>query len=242
MNFSMIIILGVGHVFDIASQVRAIIEQEHPDAVCVELDPARYQALLNPGGRSNARFTYRLLASMQKRLAHQYGGEGGSEMLAATKAAQEIHAEVLLIDADANLLFRRLYSEMPMKEKLKLSMSAVASLFISRRRMEKELDQFQGNEDVYLAEMGEQFPTLKRVLLDERNELMAKRIDQAAAVYPNVLAVVGDGHVEGIIHLLDRDDIKVYRLRDIRGQPKASSARQLPSNAQARFHYEQTLQ
>ncbi len=242
MNSAMIIILGVGHVFDIACQVGRIIEEEHPDVVGVELDQARYQALLNPGGPSNARLTYRLLAKMQKRLAHQYGGEVGSEMLAATKAAQALGAEVLLIDADANLMFRRLYSEMPVMEKLKLSLSAVTSLFISRKRIEKELDNFQENEDVYLEQMGEQFPTLKRILLDERNELMAKRIDHAASSYPVVLAVIGDGHVDGILKLLDRDDVKVYRLKDIRSQGGPSAARQLPNNAQARFHFERSVQ
>jgi pheromone shutdown protein TraB len=242
MNLVMIIILGVGHVFDIAGQVGRIIEQERPDAVCVELDQARYQALLNPGGPTNARLTYRLLAKMQKRLAHQYGGEVGSEMLAATKAAQELGAEVLLIDADANLMFRRLYSEMPMMEKVKLLLSAVTSLFVSRKRMEKELDNFQENGDVYMEQMSEQFPTLKRILLDERNELMAKRIDIAASRYPVVLAVIGDGHVDGIVKLLDRDDVKVYRLKDIRSQGQPSAARQVPTNAQAHFHYERTVQ
>ena len=41
----MIILLGVGHVFDIADQVKGLIERERPDAVCVELDRARYQIL-----------------------------------------------------------------------------------------------------------------------------------------------------------------------------------------------------
>jgi pheromone shutdown protein TraB len=238
----MIIILGVGHVFDIAGQVGRIIEQEHPDAVCVELDQARYHALLNPGGPTNARLTYRLLAKMQKRLAHQYGGEVGSEMLASTKAAQEMGAEVLLIDADANLMFRRLYGEMPAIEKVKLLLSAATSLFVSRKRMEKELDNFQENGDVYMEQMSEQFPTLKRILLDERNELMAKRIDIAASRYPVVLAVIGDGHVDGIVKLLDRDDVKVYRLKDIRGQGQPSAARQVSSNAEAQFHYERNVQ
>jgi pheromone shutdown protein TraB len=206
------------------------------------LDQARYHALLNPGGPSNARLTYRLLSKMQKRLAHQYGGEVGSEMLAATKAAQGMGAEVLLIDVDANQMFRRLYTEMPVMEKVKLLVSAGTSLFISRKRMDKEMENFQENGDVYLEQMGEQFPTLKRCLLDERNEVMAKRIDIAASRYPVVLAVIGDGHVDGILQLLDRDDVKVYRLKDIREQKEASAARQVLNNSQARFHFERTLQ
>lgn len=242
MNLAMIIILGVGHVFDISSQVRGIIEDERPDVVCVELDPLRYHALLNPSqNRSNAQLTYRLLAAFQRRLARQYGGEVGAEMVTATRVAQEIGSEVLLIDADANKLFRQLWQEMPLQEKVKLGLSAVTSLFLSRRRVEQELESFQAHEEAYLDQMGEQFPTLKRMLIDERNEIMARRIDAAASRFPNVLVVVGDGHVEGIVRLLDRDDIKVIRLREIRGQereqPKGPS-----SNAQVRYHYDASFQ
>ncbi|MDW5563982.1 MAG: TraB/GumN family protein [Methanomassiliicoccus sp.] len=238
----MIVILGVGHVFDIAPQVTRIIEEERPDAVGVELDQGRYQALLNPGGRSDARLTYRMLARMQKRLAHQYGGEVGAEMLAATKAAQGIGADVLLIDTDATQMFHRLGTEMPLREKVKLGLSAITSLFIRQSTVERELENLQENGDQYMEEMGDQFPTLKRVLVDERNAIMAKRIDNAASRYPTVLAVIGDGHVEGIMRLLDRDDVRVYRLRDIRKGGKPSTGRQVQSNTQIGFHFDLMLQ
>ncbi len=238
----MIVLLGVGHVFDIADQVKALIERERPDAVCVELDRARYHALQNPGGKPQGKITYRLLAKMQKRLADQYGGEAGAEMLAAAEAGRSMGAAVLLIDADANETFARLNQEMSRREKWKLALSAVSSLFISRRRMEKEIDSFQENGDVYLDEMQEQFPSLKKVLIDDRNALMAKRIDAAASRYPIVLAVIGDGHIEGIMELLDRDDIKVYRLKDIRSDGQPSTPRKVQSNAEVRFHFERSLQ
>jgi pheromone shutdown protein TraB len=204
--------------------------------VCVELDQARYDALLNPGKRTNAHPFYRLLAKIQRRLADQFGGEVGAEMLAATRTAQAIGAEVLLIDTDAAKMFSRLNTELPLREKAKLGFSVITSLFISRRTLEREIDNLQEDTSHYMDEMGQQFPTLKKVLVDDRNILMAKRIDNAASRYPVVLAVIGDGHVEGIDQLLDRDDVKVYRLKDVRmgGRP---SARQVPTNAQARFHF-----
>jgi pheromone shutdown protein TraB len=235
-GFGVIVLVGVGHVFDIASQVSKIIEEERPDAVCVELDQARYDALLNPGKRTNAHPFYRLLAKIQRRLADQFGGEVGAEMLAATRTAQAIGAEVLLIDTDAAKMFSRLNTELPLREKAKLGFSVITSLFISRRTLEREIDNLQEDTSHYMDEMGQQLPTLKKVLVDDRNILMAKRIDNAASRYPVVLAVIGDGHVEGIDQLLDRDDVKVYRLKDVRmgGRP---SARQVPTNAQARFHF-----
>jgi pheromone shutdown protein TraB len=35
-------------------------------------------------------------------------------------------------------------------------------------------------------------------------------------MYGSVLAVVGDGHVEGIRRLIAREDLVAYRLRDLR--------------------------
>ncbi|HVO77440.1 MAG TPA: hypothetical protein VMS79_01075, partial [Methanomassiliicoccales archaeon] len=45
---NMITLLGVGHVFNIKQQVRDVIVGQMPGAVGVELDQARYQALINP--------------------------------------------------------------------------------------------------------------------------------------------------------------------------------------------------
>ena len=229
--------------FKIAEQVRSIVEEEHPDAVCIELDVARYQGLLHPdekGQGRNTQITYRMLASFQQRLAHEYGGEVGSEMLAAAKAAQDIGADVLFIDADANAIFQRMNKEMPLREKVSLALSAFASFFISKKRVEKELQSFQENEGAYMDELASQFPTLKRMLIDERNELMAKRIDMAASKFPSVLAVVGDGHVESIVGLLDRDDIKIYRLRELLDEKKTPDGVSRSNNVQVHFHYEHT--
>jgi len=238
----MILILGVGHVFDIAAQVRKAVEDERPDAVCVELDPQRYRALREPPRErpADVPLPYRLLAAFQRRMARSYGGEVGAEMLAAADAAADVGAEVLLIDTDAAKMFRRLWTEMPPGEKLRLGLSAVTSLFISRRRVEKELENFQHNEEYYLDEMGGQFPTLKRLLIDERNQVMAKRIDAAASRLPIVLAVVGDGHVEEIVRLLRRDDVRVVRLRELMGQGPEAPA-DGSGGAQVSYHYEVTV-
>ncbi len=233
-----IVIVGVGHVFDISAQVRGLIEAERPDVVCVELDPPRYRALVNPPKeRTDVPLPYRLLSVFQKRLARSYGGEAGAEMLAAVDAARGIGAEVQMIDADATQLFGRLWKEMPPSEKVRLMLSAFTSLFLSRRTVERELDNFQENEDRYLGEMARQFPTMKRVLIDERNVIMARRIDAAASRVPSLVAVVGDGHVEGIVRLLGRDDMRVVRLKELMGRPAEREGR-VEGNAQATFHFE----
>jgi pheromone shutdown protein TraB len=212
---SMITLIGVGHVFDIGAQIREIILGEMPGAVCVELDPNRYYALKNPQAKRSMPPTYRLLSIFQKRMAKDFGGELGSEMLAAIDTAQEAGVPALLIDADASVLFGRLWQEMPFKERVLLTVSALTGLFTSKKRVKKELDKFAENEDQYMAQFGKEYPTLKKALIDDRNQVMAGRIAEAEARYINVLAVVGDGHIEGISALLAPRQLSVIRLKQL---------------------------
>jgi pheromone shutdown protein TraB len=212
----MITLVGVGHVFDIAAQVRQVIRERNPGVVCIELDQERYEALRHPRERGDVPLPYKLLAFMQKRMAHQYGGEVGNEMLAAADEAKEINVGLLLIDAEAGNLFNRLWQEMSFRERVLLMMSSVSGLLMSRKRIDHEIENFQDNEATYLEQMGQEFPTIKRVLIDERNQLMGTRILTAETQYGNVVAVVGDGHIDGIAALINRPDIEVIRLKALR--------------------------
>jgi pheromone shutdown protein TraB len=212
----MITLVGVGHVFDIEGQVRSIIKRTGPAAVGVELDKARYDALMNPGEEREAPLAYRLLAFTQRRIAKQYDQSVGSEMLAAVNEAGVLGSEVLFIDVDASMMFRKLWTQMPFKEKVLMLFSGVTGMVISKKKVESEMKKFEENEKGYLELLGKEFPTVKKVLIDDRNEVMARRIEIAEQKYGNVLAVIGDGHIEGVQHLLNRPDISVIRLKELR--------------------------
>ncbi|HEY3421023.1 MAG TPA: TraB domain-containing protein [Methanomassiliicoccales archaeon] len=212
----MITLVGVGHVFDIAAQVKQVIRERVPGAVCIELDQERYEALRHPRQRGDVPLPYRLLAFMQRRMAHQYGGAVGNEMLAAADEAKEINAALLLIDAEAGNLFNRLWQEMSFRERVLLMVSSLGGLLMSRKRIDNEIESFQENEATYLEQMGQEFPTIKRVLIDERNQLMGARIMSAETQFGSVVAVVGDGHVDGILSLINRPDVEVIRLKALK--------------------------
>jgi pheromone shutdown protein TraB len=234
----MITLIGVGHVFDIGAQVREIILGEMPGVVCVELDPNRYYALKNPQAKRKMPPTYKLLSIFQKRMAKDFGGELGSEMIAAIDTAQEAGIPALLIDADASVLFGRLWQEMPIRERVLLTISAFSGLFASKKKVEKELDKFAENEDEYMAQFGKEYPTLKKALIDDRNQVMATRIADAEARYINVVAVVGDGHVEGISAILAPSKISTIRLKQLlSGDFPKKGAEVKPGNVEVSFQY-----
>ena len=234
----MITLVGVGHVFDIKRQVREVIVSQAPRAVAIELDKERFYALQHPQGRGNMPVTYRIMSKFQRRLADEFGGQLGGEMLSAADTAKELSIDLLFIDADAGVLFGRLMSVMPVRERVLLFLSAFTGLFASRKKVEQELEKFTQNEDFYMKEFARQFPTLKRVLIDERNQIMANNLMQAEAAYGNVVAIVGDGHVEGIGQLLQGHDVRVVRLKQLfDGSYPKDSVITAPGNAEVSYQY-----
>jgi pheromone shutdown protein TraB len=212
----MITIIGVGHVFQLSENIRSIIREKRPEVVCIELDQARYRALQDPSTRGKAPIQYRVLAYVQKRMADMFGSEVGSEMLAAVSAANEVGAKVALIDMDAAKMFASLWSGMSFKERIRMLGGALMGLFLTKERVEKEMENFQENEETYMETLGAGFPTVKKVLIDDRNVYMAKNIQSIAAEHSSVVAVVGDGHIPGLLAALKPLEVETVRLKDLR--------------------------
>ncbi len=216
----MITLVGVGHVFAISEGVKALIRSRHPEIVCLELDVARFNALSQKQHSHNVPLQYRLLAYFQKRMASKFDTEVGGEMLAAAEAAREIGARLALIDMDASSVFANMWRKMSMRERLTLLTGAFAGLFISKERVEEEVQKFESQEDQYIQILSEGFPTVKKVLIDDRNKYMAERLLALSKEHPAILAVVGDGHVPGLVQLLTGAEVEVIRLKDLLKEPR----------------------
>lgn len=212
----MITLIGVGHVFAISENVKELIRSKRPEVVCLELDIARYNALVQKDSTRAVPLQYKLLAYFQRRMADKFGTEVGDEMMAAVGAAQEVGARVALIDLDAARVFSQLWKRMSMKERINLLWGGFAGLFVSKKVVEKEMDKYEGNEEQYLETLGEGFPTIKEVLIDDRNKHMAQQLSSLAAQHKNIIAVVGDGHISGLLASLGPIEVETVRLKDMR--------------------------
>jgi len=227
----MITLIGVGHVFAISENVKELIRSRRPEVVCLELDPARYRALLERKESTRVPIQYRLLAYIQKRMASKFGSEVGDEMLAAAKAAGEIGAKVALIDMDASKVFALLWRRMSFKEKMHLFGGAIVGLFMTKEKVEKEMEKYETQEDQYMKVLAEGFPAVKEVLIDDRNKHMARQISTILAEHPSIVAVVGDGHVPGLVEALRPLEVETVRLKDLRREaPSAHGASEYSSS------------
>ena len=212
----MITLIGVGHVFDISKNLEKAIVERSPQVVCVELDAMRYQALVNPGPRGNMPLTYRVLASLQGKIAKKYGVKVGSEMLTAVDTARMINAKLAFIDMDSSKTWSGFFGSMTRREKAKFFIAIFSGIFVRKKRIDKEIAKFEEQEDDYIEELGKAFPSAKKVIIDDRNVYMAEAIKKINQDHEDIVAVIGDGHVEGIKNLLSQQSVETIRLSQLR--------------------------
>lgn len=219
----MITLVGVGHVFNLRQQLRSVIATRRPAVVGVELDATRFALLKTRPHISRVHGLHDLLALFQRRIAHKFGVEVGDEMLAAAEIAQEIGAEIAFIDMDSRQVLSAALSQITFEEKVRLIVAALTGLFVRRKKVEEELTKYQRDESSYLGEFAKQFPSMKRILLDQRNEHMAAMLRDLESKHGRVVAVVGDGHVSGLNQLLVGRDVETLRLSDLLSQRRGGS-------------------
>ncbi len=215
-----IILIGTAHISQESVElVRLVIEQEEPDCVCLELDDKRYQALsqkerwqsldLKEVIRKKQLSTLLinlLMASYQKKLGGKLGVTPGAELLAAAETAQIKQIPISLCDRDIRITLRRAWKSTSLWKKSYLLTSLLASLFDDTEISEEKLTELK-RKDVLselMEELGEALPDLKRVLIDERDIFLAEKIKTSPG--KRLVAVVGAGHVEGIIATFSTDN------------------------------------
>lgn len=213
-----VLILGTAHVVPLQRAIRHHIFEFDPDAVALELDSERLRGLLtDPEDRPDPGFGYGFIQRFQERVADDLGGEVGEEMLAAREAGMLLQVPVALVDKPARETVRRLLDEMGWGERLKLAWSLVRS-WLPGADFEDELQRALEGDPELVEEVAEEFPTVKRVLIDERDEHMSRRVLELVESYPRVVLVAGDAHVPGLVARLERgiDRIETVRVKELR--------------------------
>jgi pheromone shutdown protein TraB len=226
-NSQRLIILGTTHV-DKSSieRVRRTISERRPSVVAVELDEERLFALRDPDrGRLDSPIRSGLLPWMMVLLERSVGSLTevfpGSEMLEAVDEAERVGAKTILIDKRIDSILEQI-RDMPLLEKFKIGLDLLVALFaISTKRETAQL--MKASLDELIAEFGAKYPTLFRILVTERDRYMADRLQEILdSTTSQVIAVVGLGHVTGIMQYLGRN-------------------RQVPSTSGLGVRYEWTL-
>jgi pheromone shutdown protein TraB len=251
-------LIGSGHVFQVKDTIRQAVLALRPDVVFVELDRGRLQVLLDrqsSGGAPqppppSSGYVQKRLQKFQEGVAGMYGADVGEEMLAAVQAGQEVGARIFLIDPPAEDTVKRVLKELTWRERLRAGGLVFGGTFqaLLRRKdskadIEEEIRKYQEDPGAALGQLREKFPTLYRIVIAERDAVMARRISNALQGARHGVAVVGDGHVPGLVQLLDDLRPTVYRLADVReGRlPRPAASLATGTTTDVRFGFDAAL-
>ncbi|MCH2440919.1 MAG: TraB/GumN family protein [Candidatus Thalassarchaeum sp.] len=225
-------IIGTAHISSASvALVREQIEEWKPDLVAVELCKSRLRSLQQPDdldnddllkiisdGRSSMILLQSALAAQQRRMGVETGEKPGAELLAAIEVADEKGVEHALIDRDVVITLRRAWRKMGLREKWRV----LNALLWEDDDEEFELDDLLEDSDMLttlLEEARDAAPRAGEVLIDERDVFLAGRIQQVRGK-GKVLAVVGAGHINGVIEHLKQPAMETTsRLSELSSEP-----------------------
>jgi pheromone shutdown-related protein TraB len=216
------ILVGTAHVSQASvEEVESVIRGEQPDHVCVELDTARYQTIVENSSWKNIDisrvlkekkgfllFANIILSSYQKRLGLGAGVKPGEEMVKAIRVAEELGVPVVFADREVQITLRRAWAKSSFWGKNKMLAALFTSLFSNEKISSEEMEKLKEKNlmQSMLEELSRYLPKVKEVLIDERDRYLAAKIYAAGG--QKTVAVVGAGHVEGIVRHLQALETK----------------------------------
>jgi len=229
-------IIGTAHISkESVDLVAQVIDEKKPDTVCVELCKSRYEALtrnkswqetdLSKVIREKKAFlllSNLMLAYFQKKLGQKLGSRPGEEMVKAVQVAQAVGAEIVLADRDIRTTLSRTWRLMGVWTKTKLLAQFVFSAGGFDSITQEDIEEMKRRDvlETLLSEIGEKFPEIRHVLIDERDQYLTHKIRTAPG--KNIVGVVGAGHIPGIYSYW-RTPLDIQPLEEVPAKSKLAS-------------------
>lgn len=221
-NGQEIVLIGTAHVSkNSAEEVRATIEAEMPDRICIELDDTRMKSKTEQNAYENMDIKKILkegkgffllantaLAGFQKRMGAQTGTKPGEEILAAAEISKEKEIPLSLCDREIQTTFKRAWKKSSLWNKCKLLATLITAAFSNEKITEEELEMLKKEDTLgqMMNEMAKELPTVKEVLIDERDQYLGISIFNAPG--QKKVAVIGAGHTNGVIKTIEKCEQK----------------------------------
>ncbi|MGL4982514.1 MAG: TraB/GumN family protein [Treponemataceae bacterium] len=218
-----IILLGTAHISQQSiDDVTSVITEQKPDFVGIELDQQRLETIKNPTawrnidiidvlkkGQGFMLMANLVLSSFQKRMGSDVGVRPGEEMRVALSTAEDLGIATVMVDRPIQATLRRAWAKNSLWGKAKLLAALFASAFEQEKISAEEIEKLKNSNemDSMMGELADYLPTVKTVLIDERDQYLACHIWKAvsedlpaqkkdAAV--KIVAVLGAGHLAGV--------------------------------------------
>ncbi|MBW3020535.1 TraB/GumN family protein [Candidatus Woesearchaeota archaeon] len=217
MDISNLKIIGTSHISSKSvKHVSDSIKNEKPDIVCVELDKGRLMSLMED---QNSRIPFKAIFDLglkgylfaliggfaQKRLGRIVNTKPGADMRAAVETAKEMKIKTYLIDQDVRITLRKFSKAWKFKDTFNLIKEILFGSF-RKKNLPFDLSKVPSDEviEMMINEVKVKFPSIYKVLIDDRNRVMSRRLVKLMKDNPEakILVVVGAGHKKGMEELL----------------------------------------
>lgn len=216
MRWKNLMLIGSSHIAKQSiEEIERAFEEFDPEVVCLELDPNRLQALFEKNPQRISWKDIRIVgwkgflfarvgAWVEEKLGKGVGISPGAEMKRAAILAGRRDVPIALIDQDIAVTLRRFSKELTWQEKGRFLYDLIAGLF--GKRLDFDLSKVPDDKmvDFLIDQVKGRYPSVYKVLIVERNQVMARRLAALMRTHEDkrILAIVGAGHKEGIIALL----------------------------------------
>lgn len=217
-NGKQIILIGTAHISSGSVElVEKTIEEEEPDRICIELDESRMKSKnekqswenmdirkVFKEGKGFFLLANTALASFQKRMGEQTGIKPGEEILTAAKIAKERDIPLSLCDREIQVTFKRAWAKSSLWNKCKLLSTLISAAFSDEKISEEDIEELKKQDTLesMMNEISKELPTVKEVLIDERDRYLATSIYKTDG--NKKVAVIGAGHMGGVIKTIEK--------------------------------------
>lgn len=215
-------ILGTSHISrDSVSQVENFILNQKPDIVAIELDKKRFYALVQEQKKASFKDMFHLGvkalliniigAYVEKKLGKIVGVSPGSEMKKAIELVKLNKLKLSLIDQDIEITLKKLSKAITIGVIFRFFWDIIRAAVFRKRDFEmfdiKKVPSKKVIENI-LIKVKERYYGIYKVLIEERNEIMARNLYKLMNNYKDkkIFAVVGAGHESEIINIIKRTE------------------------------------
>lgn len=222
MKYRNLTIIGTSHIAkqSLEDVEKAIVDGK-PDIVALELDRRRlYSLFKNPGKiriydikRVGIKgFIFSLIGAWaEKKLGKLVGVAPGSEMKKAVRLAKKNKIKLALIDQDIEVTLKRFSKSLTWGERWNFIVDVIKSIFVRKKVIEFDLTKVPSRNVIkkLVGQLKKRYPNIYKVLIEERNNVMAENLRKIMEMYPDkkILAIIGAGHEDDILNLIKNPSI-----------------------------------
>lgn len=147
-----------------------------------------------------------ILSSFQKKLGR---GEikPGDELRKAITEGEKVGAKVVPIDREVQTTLKRSWGNVGFFSKVYLSSALLTSLLVKEDVTPEKIEEMKSEDalkDIF-TNLPSRFDQVKKVIIDERDVYLAQKIRESAKESKKLVAVVGAGHLQGIMDHIQSD-------------------------------------